>query len=83
MELRKRKKRGAVVYIGPSLKGLVKHTVFLSGDYTAPVKSLIEKYPNIAHLMVPVEGLQQARKDVNRKGHILNFYLTNLFRSKE
>lgn len=83
MELINGKKRGAVVYIGPSLKGLVKHSVFLSGDYTAPVKSLIEQYPNIEHLIVPIEGLQQARKDMLRKGHILNFYLTNLLKKKE
>lgn len=68
----------AVVYIGPSFRGLSSYSVYLRGQYPPPVKALIEKYPNIAGLMVPVQELQQARKNIRVQGHILHHYLTHL-----
>lgn len=67
-----------VIYIGPSLRGLNSCSVFEKGTYPIPVAELIKKYPHISGLMVPVTGLQEARKNLTKKGHILNFHLTHL-----
>lgn len=67
-----------VIYIGPSFEGLSAFTVFVRGQYPAPVVDLMAKYPNIKGLMVPVERLQQARKDVVTPGNILNHYMKHV-----
>jgi hypothetical protein len=67
-----------VIYIGPSIRGLNSYSVFEKGKYPAPVAELIRKFPSISGLIIPISGLQEARKNLTIKGHILNFYLTQL-----
>ena len=67
-----------VIYVGPSIKGLNSYSVFEKGKYLLPVSELIKQYPNITGLMVPISELQEARKNLTKKGHILNYHLTQL-----
>lgn len=72
-------KTETTVYIGPSLPGLVRHTIFVGGILPAHVSEMIAKNKRIGGLIVPLSELQQARKDITKKGHILNHFLTHLF----
>lgn len=67
------------VYIGPSLPGLVRHTVFVGGVLPTHVSEMVAKNQRIGGLIVPLSELQQARKDIKKKGHILNHFLTHLY----
>ena len=70
----------STVYIGPSLPGLAQYTVFRNGQWPAHVKTMIEGNDTIAQLIVPVTRLQAARGDVQKPGHILNFYAKQLLK---
>ncbi len=69
-------------YIGPSLPGakLMTNTV-LSGtrkeifDY---YKDVIEQYPNVAKLIVPVGKLSESRAKIRTNGNVLNKYYNDL-----
>lgn len=67
-----------VIYIGPSIRGLNSYSVFERGKYPLPVSELIKKYPSISGLMVLISEVQEARKNLSKKGHILNYHLTQL-----
>lgn len=67
-----------VIYVGPSIRGLNSYSVFEKARYPSPVADLILKHPHISGLIVPISELQEARKNLTKKGHILNFHLTHL-----
>ena len=62
------------VYIGKSLPILSQYTVFKGGKLPAHIEELAAKDETIAGLIVPVSKLQEARKNMTVKGHILNYY---------
>ncbi len=66
------------IYIGRSLPGLSQYTVFKDGQLPAHVAQMASHNKNLAGLIVPISTLQEARKNVTVKGHILNFYASNL-----
>ena len=74
----RKKKAPSLVYIGPSMPGLTCHMIFIDGVMPAHVSQMIAENRHIQGLIVPVSELQQARKDMLTKGHILNFHLTHL-----
>jgi len=70
------------VYIGPSLPGakLMTNTV-LSGtrkEISEYYKDVIEQYPNVAKLIVPVGKLSESRAKVRTNGNVLNKYYNDL-----
>ena len=71
----------AKIYIGRSLPGLTKNTIFKGGQLPPYVAELADKNESVAGLIVPVSALQEARKNIQTKGHILNYYSTK--QSKE
>lgn len=74
----KEKTKGeSTIYIGRSLPGLPRYTVFKGGQLPKHIAELAAQNEAVAGLIVPVSGLQEARKNMQIKGHILNFYLTN------
>ena len=73
----------ATVYIGDSLPGLNRYTVFVGGKLPEHAKQMIAKNKNIAGLIVPVSELQTSRQNVNKKGHRLNAFAENLKVKKE
>lgn len=75
---RKKTKPESLIYIGPSMPGLTRHMIFIDGVKPSHVSQMIAQNHHIDGLIVPVSELQQARKDMLTKGHILNFHLTHL-----
>lgn len=69
------------VYIGPSIPGLKSYTVF-SGTLPDPVSGMAAKNESIAGLIVPVEKLQESRRNIRKRGHILNVYLNQLLKKE-
>jgi hypothetical protein len=73
----------ASVYIGPSIRGYIQTlTIYPASKEQAPelpeLAFALEKYPGIADLVVPVEGLLEARQDMNTSGTALNKALAAL-----
>lgn len=68
----------ATIYIGRSLPGLPQNTVFENGRLPAHVTEMIKKNEAISLLIVPVEGLQVARRNMKKLGHVLNSYAKRL-----
>ena len=66
------------VYIGKSLPGLPRNMAFKGGVLPEYVRQMAEQNENIAGLIVPVDRLAEARKNINQKGHILNYYAEKL-----
>lgn len=78
-----KKKATPCVYIGPSLPGLIQNTVFTSDKLPQHVADMMKANKNIAGLIVPVERLQEARRDVHVKGNILHTYAINLLNKEQ
>lgn len=72
----------STVYIGRSFPGLPQYTVFRNGELPGHIAGMVAENENIAGLIVPVSGLQEARKNMLKKGHILNFYARKLMRKE-
>lgn len=56
------------MYIGPSIRGVVKHGAAFSGGLPARVKKLADEKPIIKNLIVPVSDLADAIKRSNEEG---------------
>lgn len=64
-----------IIYVGPTRKNrsIIQYTVY-KGGYPESVKAEIAACPVLNKLFVPVSQLEQARKDIQTKGTILNKY---------
>lgn len=56
------------IYIGPSIRGVVKYGTVFSGGLPAKVKKLAEEKPIINNLIIPVSELADAKKLSNEEG---------------
>ena len=56
------------LYIGPSIRGVVKHGAAFSGGLPARVQKLADAKPIINNLIVPVSDLADAIKRSNEEG---------------
>lgn len=65
------------VYIGPSIPGLKSYTVF-SGALPKLIAEMAAMNDNIAGLIIPVERLQESRRDMRKRGNVLNVYFHKL-----
>lgn len=68
----------ALVYIGKTLPGLPSQTIFRDGVVPAFVQKMAEEKPVILRLIVPVNKLAEANKNIKTNGHILNHYAKQL-----
>ena len=61
------------IYIGPNVLklGLIRNQVFLGG-VTGQVQAAMEKFPQIAELIVPVENFSECEKKRDTKGEHLH-----------
>lgn len=66
------------IYIGASLPGLPQYTVFKNGVIPAAVTAKVQANKHLAGLIVPISSLQESRKNMRMKGHVLNFHATHL-----
>lgn len=76
---KKETKAEPVIYVGSTLPNgiLFRYTVFC-GNFPPHIVELMDKSPALRGLMVPISKLQQAKKDVETQGHILNLYAKNV-----
>lgn len=65
------------IYIGPSIPGLKRYTVF-SDALPKPIAELAAMNDNVAGLIIPIEKLQESRRDTRKRGHVLNVYFHKL-----
>ncbi len=56
------------MYIGPSVRGVVKHGAAFSGGLPARVQKLADAKPIINNLIVPVSDLADAIRQSNEEG---------------
>lgn len=63
----------SVMYVGPTIERIVQHsTVFKNGVLPEPLKKLIEEAPYVKKLLVPIDALPAAMKELNQKNSALN-----------
>lgn len=63
-----------LIYIGPSIAGVVMTGTIFRNGIPKELKEIINQHPNVGYLIVPIEKLPQAIKEIgNQKGamHIL------------
>lgn len=72
------KEKMTTVYIGKSLPGLPQYKLFKGGVLPEHIRQMTEENENIIGLIVPITELQEARKNIKIKGHILNYYAEKL-----
>lgn len=78
MAKKKTEQKKSTVYIGHPLQGLPQYSVFINGVLPAHVEQKAKANDCVAGLIVPLDELAQARKDVLKHGTLLNFYMTHL-----
>ncbi len=71
------------IYIGKSLLGLSRNTVFKGGVLPPHIEAMAAKDETIKNLIVPVSKYQEAIKNINVKGHVLNYYMNKQKTNKE
>lgn len=70
------------VYIGPTLpNGKLKSNTVMQGGFAEICEYLsevIEEYPQIKHLIVPVHKFAEQKSKVNEKGNLINKYCNDI-----
>lgn len=69
------------VYVGPTIPSLKRYTVFI-GDLPPYVQELINKYSALKGLFVPIHKIAEARREIVRKGSILNYFLIQFIKQR-
>ena len=64
------KENEKVMYIGPTIRGVVKSGAVFSGGIPKKLEKLEEKKPIIKNLIVPRSGIVQAKKNVDTEGTV-------------
>lgn len=63
----------SVMYVGPTIEHVVqKSTVFKNGVLPKALNELVEEAPYIKKLLVPIDALPAAMKELNRPNSTLN-----------
>ena len=58
---------GGVVYIGPSINSVLRYGTTYLGGLPEVAERAIKQFPPMRKLFVPVEGLLEATKDLNKE----------------
>lgn len=62
------KKTGNLMYIGPTIQGTMKHsTVYKDGKLPTNAKKLVETFPPMERLLVPLQDIPKALKELNKE----------------
>lgn len=64
------KENERVMYVGPTIRGVVKSGAVFSDGIPKNLEKLAEKKPIIKNLIVPLSGIVQAKKDVDTEGTV-------------
>lgn len=71
---------GAVIYVGPSIKGSVLHTFAIFAD---GVPEEYRKNAMLKHLFVKPEDLELARQEIGRSGSMRNSYYKRVMEAEQ
>mgnify|MGYP000974321106 CR=1 FL=1 len=71
---------GAVIYVGPSIKGSVLHTFAIFAD---GVPEEYRKDVMLKHLFVKPEDLELARQEIGRSGSMRNSYYKRVMEAEQ
>lgn len=70
-----KKKPAAVMYIGPTIKAVAARNSYYNNGVPAELAKYIEEKPYMNHLIVTLEELPEAMKEINMKqGFYYEFY---------
>lgn len=73
------KKQGNLMYLGPTIVGVVRHSVvFKDGVLPEKVKNCIKELPMMEKLFVDVEKIPEAIKELNKKQSALGTIYTQV-----
>lgn len=63
--------KSKVIYIGPTVQGVVRHGEVFSGGIPQHLQKLANAKPMIQNLIVPLSGLEKAVKESDTEGEAL------------
>ncbi len=73
------KKQGNLMYLGPTIVGVVRHSVvFKDGVLPEKVKNCIKELPMMEKLFVEVENIPEAIKELNKQQSALGTIYTQV-----
>ena len=68
----KQKSREAVMYLGPTIVGVIRHsTVFKEGVLPEKVQECVKQLPMMERLFVPIGDIPEAVKEINKNQSVL------------
>ena len=68
----KQKSREAVMYLGPTIVGVIRHsTVFKEGVLPEKVQGCVKQLPMMERLFVPIGDIPEAVKEINKNQSVL------------
>ena len=65
-------KSGAVIYVGPPVKGTILHSTFII--FADGIPAEYKEHPTFKHLFVSPGRLDQARREIGKTGSLRNTY---------
>ncbi len=71
-EEKKQEEAGAVIYVGPPIRGTILHSTFTI--FSEGIPTAYKEHPSLKHLFVPPKRLDQARREIGRSGSLRNTY---------
>lgn len=75
--------RPAGVYLGPSFYGTVQKGTVMAGQYPPKFQALLEEYPFLCGLIVPVGELAEKRKELKKSGTEMDMLYQKALEVKE
>lgn len=67
-----KEKLPTVMYVGPSITGVLKQYVIYKNGIPQRISQLADEIPAVKHLLVPIEHITEAKKQINVAGSALN-----------
>lgn len=75
------------IYIGPSIKGdaLQNNTVFIGkrADVLKSLNKVIEKIPQVANLIIPIDKVSEYRLKLSQKDNIISRYYDYIIKNSK
>lgn len=76
------KPTGSVVYIGPTISGIVKQNTVFNNGLTDELKKRVQEVPSVSALIVPIERLAATSAELVREGSTLNILYKRIQNNK-
>lgn len=70
-------KKITVVYVGPTIAGVVKQNTFFNNGIPSILRTTIDEYPALGGLLIPISRLPKALKDITNNQGALHIIFEN------